>query len=252
MPLLPTGFANCAIASQLLRRNRGSDAPSYRVGESSVTLNLFDVVGHDGADPGFVTHTGLAASAGVQNANVLPILDMGPPLHGHGAGAQIKASVVGTASLTDDEVRKLQTFVDRHANEHQVFLQFSMGQLLTAAPQMYCIHPHASPLRESDGRYVRTRFSCAGFVLEAYKTARIKLLLPGALPVVDFTVIKLAYPSQSRLIDSGRISAEALGLEGNGPWPVLLCGYLFHALNRDADVVRHIPYQPVTENRYFT
>jgi hypothetical protein len=225
--------------------------PSHRVGRSTITLNLFDVVGQDGDDPGFIAHTGLTSSAGVQSANMLPILDMGPPLHGQGDNARIEASVVGTAALSDDEARKIQTFINRHANEHQVFLQFSIGQLLKAAPQMYCVNPHASPLREADGRYVRTRFSCAGFVLEAYKKARIKLLSSAALPAVDFAVIKLAYPSQSRLIESGRISAEALGLEGDGPWPVLLCGYLFHALDRSTDVIRHEPYQPVAENRYF-
>jgi hypothetical protein len=109
--------------------------PTYRVGESSVTLDLFDVVGQDGADAGFVAHAGLAASAGVQNTNALPMIDMGPPLHGQGAGAHFQARVVGTASLTDDEVRKLQTFVDRHANEHQVFRRFNCGQLVKSAPQ---------------------------------------------------------------------------------------------------------------------
>jgi hypothetical protein len=116
---------------------------------------------------------------------------------------------------------------------------------------MYCIRPHASPLYEDDGRYARTRFSCAGFVLEAYNKARIRLLDVNALPMVEMGVLALAYP-QTRLIGSGRISADALGLGGSGPWPVLLCGYLFHALKRDVDVIRHQPYAPSTADRYFT
>jgi hypothetical protein len=37
---------------------------------------------------------------------------------------------------------------------------------------------------------------------------------------------------------------ESFGLEGDGGWPVLLCGYLFHALDREADVIRREPYTP--------
>ena len=175
---------------------------------------------------------------------------MGPPLHGHGTAGHVRGDVVGSAALTDDEVQKIKAFVDRHANEHLLFSQFSTSQLIEAAPQMYCVLPHASPLQENDGRYARTRFSCAGFVLEAYKRARIKLLDLNGVPTVDMAIIAAAYP-QIRFIESGRISAEALGLGGNGPWPVLLCGYLFHALNREADVIRQEAYTPDIMDRDF-
>ena len=225
--------------------------PSYRVANSTLSLSLFEVIGQDSAESGFIGHAGLAASAGSQNAAKLPVLDMGPPLHGHGVPRHLTANVVGSAVLTDDEVRKIKTFVDRHANEHLVFSQLSRSELIQAAPQMYCVHPHASPLRENDGRYTRTRFSCAGFVFEAYNKARIKLLDLNDLPMVDESVLALAYP-ETRLIESGRISAAALGLGGSGPWPVLLCGYLFHSLNRDADIIRQEPYNPDKTDRYFT
>lgn len=127
-----------------------------------------------------------------------------------------------------------------------------MSKLIQAAPQMYCVYPHVSALHEDDGRYARTRFSCAGFVLEAYNKARIKLLDLSGLPMVDMAVIALAYPQQTRLIENGRVSADAMGLEGNGPWPVLLCGYLFHALNRDPDAIRQVSYTPSIADRHFT
>lgn len=159
--------------------------PSYRVAGPTLSLSIFDVVGQDGDEPDFIGHTGLAESTGVKQVAKVPVLDMGPPLHGQGGSAHVTANIVGSAILNDDEVRKIKTFVDRHANEHQVFLQFSALQLLNAAPQMYCIHPHVSPLHEDDGRYARTRFSCAGFVFEAYKKARIRLLDAIALPTGD-------------------------------------------------------------------
>lgn len=226
--------------------------PSYRVAGSTLSLNIFDVVGQDGDEPNFVGHTGLAESASTQQVAKVSVLDMGPPLHGQGGSAHLTANVVGSAILNDDEVQKIKTFVDRHANEHQVFVHFNASQLLIAAPQMYCIHPHVSPLHESDGRYARTRFSCAGFVFEAYKKARITFLDSNALPMVDLAVVRKAYPRQIRLMEDGRISPEALGLQGTGPWPVLLCGYLFHALNRDVDVIRREQYAPIAANRYFS
>lgn len=225
--------------------------PSYRVNRSTTSLSRFDVVGQDGKQAGFVVHAGLAESAGLQNAANIPVLDMGPPLHGHGAAGHVRSDVVGSAALTDDEVQKIKTFVDRHTNEHLLFSKFGTGQLIQAAPQMYCVLPHASPLYENDERYARTRFSCAGFVLEAYKKARIKLVDLNGLPMVDMAIIAAAYPQQIQLIERGRISAEALGLGGNGPWPVLLCGYLFHALDREAEVIRQETYSPDIMDRYF-
>jgi hypothetical protein len=224
--------------------------PSYRVAGSTLSVSRFDVVGQDGAESGFIGHAGLADSAGSQSAARIPVLDMGPPLHGHGNAGYVRGDVVGSAALTHDEVQKIKTFVDRHANEHLLFSQFSTSQLIQAAPQMYCVLPHASPVYEVDGRYARMRFSCAGFVLEAYKKARIELLDLNGLPVVDMAIIAAAYP-QTRFIQSRMISAEALGLGGTGPWPVLLCGYLFHALDREAGVIRLKAYTPDIMDRYF-
>jgi hypothetical protein len=225
--------------------------PSYRVAAESLSLAIYDVVGQDGGEPAFIGHTGLAKSAGSQTPSKIPVLDMGPPLHGQDDPGHIKANVVGSAALTDDEVQKIRTFIDRHVNEHLVFQQFKPLQLMATVPKMYCVYPHAEPFYENDGRYSRMRFSCAGFVLEAYKKARINLLDPNSLPLVDIAVIRLGYPTQVRLMDNRTVSREDLGLAGDGPWPVLLCGYLFHALNRDGDAIRRDPYVPNIADRRF-
>jgi hypothetical protein len=39
--------------------------PSSRVTDSRVSLNVSDVVGQDGDEPGFIAHTGLAESGGL-------------------------------------------------------------------------------------------------------------------------------------------------------------------------------------------
>ncbi len=225
--------------------------PSYRVALGSVTLAMFDVVGRDGDEPAFIGHAGLADSAGSHNAAKISVLDMGPPLHGQGTPGHMSADVVGSATLTDDEVKKITNFINRHASEHRSFLEFSRTELINAAPKMYIVRPHAKPFDEEDGRYARMRFSCAGFVLEAYRKARIRFLDSKALPSVEMDDIRLCYPLEIRLMEDGKVTPEDLGLEGDGPWPVLLCGYLFHALNRDAGTVRSEQYVPTIADRHF-
>ncbi len=174
---------------------------------------------------------------------------MGPPLRVE--GGNLMAHVIGSAVLTDDEVQKIRTFIDRHALEHLVFLKLGLRERINLSPQMYCVYPHFSPYREDDGRYARTRFSCAGFVFEAYKNARIELLDISTLPSMEVAAIRLAYHDQIEFLERGGIDLEALGLEGSGPWPVMFCGYLFHALNREASVIRNEPFTPDMADRYF-
>ncbi len=224
--------------------------PSYRVNTSEVSLSRFDVVGTEGVPLQFISHAGLAESAGPQDAHAVEVLDMGPPLHGPQGTGQMQVSAVGCAELTDDEERKIEIFVQRHANEHESFQHLSVPQVLAVAPEVYTIHPHALPLPEADGRYSRTRFSCAGFVFEAYKAARIVLLELSALPLVNKAFIATTYPDHFRLVERGRLSLDNL-LRDSEPWPVLLCGYLFHALNRDPDVIRQQSYAPHVEDQLF-
>lgn len=226
--------------------------PSFRIVGSSVSLSMFDVVGKDGDQPRFIDHVGLAEAYITFQPDAVVILDMGPPLHGPGGAKSIRASAVGSAELNDDEEQKIRTFLDLHAGEHASLLQLNQRQIVQRAPEMYCIYPHAVPHCEVDGRYVRTRFSCAGFVLEAYEFARITLLESDELPMVGRDVLKAGYPVQMQLLASGRLSAESLGLTGAGPWRVLLCGYLFNSLARSADEIREQPYLPMIEDRFFT
>lgn len=216
--------------------------PSERVAHSVIGISGFDVIGKDASLPNLICHAGLAKSSGNQSAQAVSVFDMGPPLHGVGAHAQMQADAIASAHLTDDEFQKIKVFVDSHTLEHESFVGLNAGQVLKLAPEMYSILPHAAPLVDQRGRIVRMRYSCAGFVIEAYRFARIQVLDDSSLPLVDFATICAAYPKQCELFNRGMINAAALGLSGNGPWPVLMCGYLFHALNRDADSIRRHPY----------
>ena len=61
----------------------------------------------------------------------------------------------------------------------------------------------------------------------------------GVLPDVDKQTIISAYPNVGR--NSERL--RRFGLEGDGPWRVVLAGYVLHALNRPTIQIRREPYQ---------
>jgi hypothetical protein len=209
--------------------------PSRRVTEQVVSTARYDIVGSDSEHgPGFIRHTGLARDTAQYDRSSVGVINMGPPLR---TADRMFADATGTAGLSEDEDRKIKDFVDRHVGEH-ASAQKAGRELLTRA---YCVLPHATRLAEADGRYTRTRFSCAGFVVEAYKRARIALVDEEGLPLVGLEQIKQAYPDFAPMLDREEVRIS-VGLTGHGPWPVILCGYLFHAMARDAAAIRRDVY----------
>ena len=208
--------------------------PSRRVTEPSISVRLFDVIGADSDQDGFICHVGLARPQGEYERSSVSVMDMAPPMRATG---QMKSDVLGTADLTEDEVRRIKDFVDRHEGEHAAIQMLGPKSF----PKVYCLVPHACPFFEEDGRYARMRFSCAGFVFEAYKRARIVLFEEQQMPPITIGKIKEAYHREARLLEV-QATRESLGLAGDGPWPLMLCGYIFHSLGRDPGVVRGTPY----------
>jgi hypothetical protein len=214
-----------------------------------------DVVGQAGRRPNFIAHTGLARNAAAQDRNGAQVYHMGPPLEAEG---RMTVDAVGAAELTDGESRRIMDFIDRHAGEHaaatlafrNLMQQRNRPELLRLLPQLYCIHPHKGPFREPDGRYARMKFSCAGFVFGAYQEARISLFDEKLLPVIDLVTIKEAYPRYAGFLDDPNFRAS-MGLSGADKWPVMLCGYLLHAMHQDNAAIRQSKYSPKEGDQYF-
>lgn len=226
--------------------------PSSRATDQRVKLAKYDAVGWDGKEQYFISHVALAQLAGNQEPAGLNVLDMGPPLHGQGRSAKDIINAVGSVPLTDDEANTIKMFIERQELEHIASFSDDPNGSAKQIREVYCIHPHAETLLATNGDHIRTRFSCAGFVYESYKAARITLFDINGLPKdVDDKTIESLYSVQLRMLMRYGIELEDLGLEGNGPWPVMLCGYLFHALNRSAEEIRCRPYEPTFEDRYF-
>jgi len=219
--------------------------PAHRLDNHPVAVRRNEVVGQDSETvPHFIRHVGLAADEhpGLTLAEPLRMTDMGPPLTRRRDPDAVHAW--GHVPLTDDEVAQIDLFVDRVASEYQAS---------QASPRrQYVVAPHCAPVTAEDGTITCHRFSCGGFVIEAYRFVGIDLIVTDgdSLPTVGMDVLRLAYPDQQRALDNSRLR-ETLGLSGDGPWPIVLAGYLLHSLARPEAEIRDGPYQPRPGDEYY-
>lgn len=217
--------------------------PALRLGAVKQSISRFDVLGQDGATSQFVRHVGLAAedTGELQAGASVTVQHMGPPLE---HDAEITLHVHGRATLTDDELKQIELFVDEQFGEREAQRNLAMRRFI--------VRPHADWLREENGTPFCRRFSCAGFVIEAYEEAQVPLLITDEadLPEADWEKLTAAYPEIQRLRDKPEvgnrkgITLDNIGLDGDGPWAVILAGYLFHSLARDDHEIRREPYLP--------
>jgi len=206
-------------------------------------------------DNDFVQHVGMLASETDVSENAeVPVLHMGPPIvAGTESAAKapkkaqaVRVHLVGDLALTIAERNAMKTWcakVDKQRRPKPMF-------------QQYVVHPPMKWERSEIDRRLFQRFSCVGFVMECYIAAGIDLLDSEAeLPAVDKQILQSAYPNivkvegmekkvQDQLGFKGR---EDLGIPGNGPWKIVMAGYLFHSLHRaSADVPRPEPFSPTS------
>jgi hypothetical protein len=97
-------------------------------------------------------------------------------------------------------------------------------------------------------------YSCAGFVIACYESAPVHLLLIDRLtpdfPKIDKDTVKEIFIPPG-LTFTEEI-AKAINLLGDGPWPVVMPGYVIRAfLNRSDKVVRTVPYSPKRDDTRF-
>lgn len=219
--------------------------PAWRTSENPAhTVFRYDVLGwHAEGNPespsgqgSFVRHVGLADGEAEMSPADVHVVHMRPPLRGGDTPG--RADVVGRAELTDDEQNKVGVFVGKYLAEQEALAKTLDG---------YCVLPHSVETRNGDV-VVITRFSCAGFVFEAYRAARITLLDLPSMPNVSLDTLRTAYPDIP--LDRGRFR-DHFGLDGDGPWPVMLPGYLLHALNRDGGSIKSIPHRPRAGEEHF-
>lgn len=214
--------------------------PAIRFAGETVRIRAMDVLGMDGAPPGsnYIRHAGLAgdghASYNPSHA-VLTIIDMQPPLQ---RGSGRKCDVHGTAEVSDDESRRIAVFVDSIEGEYQ-----AQG----VRERCYVAHPPAAPVRARDGTIRYTRFSCAGFVREAYRRVGIELIEEPdtEFPRMSLEMLCNSYPDQAVALRNPRVRS-LIGLESMPAetLPILLPGHLINSLARHVSEIRSTPFSP--------
>lgn len=207
--------------------------PAFDLAKRTARLRRFDIVGdHSETSPRFVKHVALvnADDCDVSSGDTLDVAHMRPPLQTNG---NLNAHVAGSIPLTPDEIKGIELWIATVEDEYLAEK--------ARTPEQYVIDPPWDDIRNKDTGVLRYwRFSCAGFVLFAHLQVEITLLVidKQALPEVTWQTLEAAYPREIRHPDL----RERLGLPGNGPWRVLLAGYVLHAMNRSSDKIRAEPY----------
>lgn len=220
--------------------------PAHRLAARPIPLERFDVVGEDSDSvPCFVRHLGLSLETrdGISYGETVGVRHMGPPIENAG---KMRAHSIGTATLSVDEANQIELSLD------EVEAEYDAVPRRPNRRQQYVIVPHVKPWRAKDGTILWRRFSCAGLVIESYREAALDLVSDSEadLPPVDLETLGRAYPDLN-LTRMNPGLREDLGIPGDGPWPVVLAGYVLHALNRTKEDIRRGPYSPSRNDATF-
>jgi hypothetical protein len=216
----------------------------------------YSVIGqYADADPThFVRHVALLKDDQQLDAPAqVEVYHMGPPIVAGDESAAApfakrlcRADVVADVALDAEEREAIDDWLAEVEKEDRTDVK---------AFQQFVVMPHVKWVRSPEnGRRIRRRFSCVGFVIECYAGAAIILIdTEVEPPEVDDRLLSVAYPDLVRLEDAaprvkqrlGFKDREDLGLCGDGPWRVVLAGYVFHSLKRAAvNHPRPSPYVP--------
>ncbi len=216
--------------------------PAFDLSQGSQTLARYDVVGQHSDDvPNFIRHVGLfdGEASKVSVDEEVDVAHMGPPLE---TGRGIRVHTVGRIPLTNDEIKQIEARIEEIADEYEAEDVDRKRQ--------YIVDPPWHDVRDSvTGVRRYRRFSCAGFVLDSHLQIDIELLNldDGVLPEVDKKMLESAYPD---VVRKGA-DLEDYGVGGDGPWRIVLAGYVLHALNRPSERIRHEPYQAQSGDELF-
>ncbi len=221
--------------------------PAHRLAAQPIPLERFDAVGQNSNSfRDFVRHLGLSLDPreGISSGDTVAVRHMGPPIENPG---YMRADSIGTATLTVDEANQIKLALDEVENEYDTAPR-RPDQL-----QQYVIVPHVKPWRAKDGTILWQRYSCVGLVIESYRDAEIDLVNDSEadLHPVDLKTLDQAYPDLDLTRKNRPKLREDLGVPGDGPWLVVLAGYVLHALNRSKEDIRSGPYSPSQNDATF-
>lgn len=223
--------------------------PAQPITTAPTPIACCDVVGKYAAQAaGFVEHLGLATAScpALVGGDTIEVFEMPVRERNHWAPA-----AHGSADLSYEEGRQIRQFCRQHKRQHES-LKLVRGRRKLRG---YVVRPHSKPFCEADGTEVALRFSCVGFVIEAYREANIDLVITeeNMLPGVPWEMLSLAFPPL-QCADWAKVNQEYdLGLDpAAAEWHVMLPGYAMNSLRRDHDAIRRSPYVPELKDARFS
>lgn len=177
----------------------------------------------------------------VTNVTRLKSYHMGPPL---GITDKLTFDAVGTCDLSEQQNAQINEFVERQKQDRKA--ERKRRQKLGVkwdAREQYRIQP---PFTRPNKNFPMWRYSCVGFVLLAYRNAKIELIDSPNSPLKTLDQIKQLYPEQqTRELDDPN-TRQKVGLGNGDRWPVVLAGYLLHSLARPTAEVNGETSTPYT------
>ncbi len=230
--------------------------PAQQIGNTAINIALYDVLGFDSqVRATFVGHVALATSTVVASQGTpasVRFAHMAPPL----SRGRASANCHGNVGLDERKLQTIDAFVRQLESEYaaEKARRNATGAWDESAKDrfkedQYTIRPH---VRWPDGDRPYHQLSCAGFVQEAYDEAGITLVDADEanLPTCSLDTLKIAYATSAAHLEDIVFRVQK-GLDGEGPWPVLLPGYLMHALDRERDEILASPFRATPGDECF-
>lgn len=187
----------------------------------------------------FVRHVGLLNRdvSDLRDSFGVPASHMVPPIE---ASGEIRADLIG--ELNDLSVGEV--------NRMGLWLEEKVGDCSPRGLRAYIAVPHFCDgvKDEVTGVPRGSRFSCIGFVIECYRYGTRSDLISteeSDLPQVPRPEIDFIYGEYAEPL------RKYIGIGGGGPFPIVLPGYFFHALNRDDKACRKDKYKPQRPDSHF-
>ena len=220
--------------------------PSWLLSDTPTVVGIYDVLAQSDKGSSLMLHALLSFDEGrpaVTKTTDVKCVHMGPPFGTH----YYQCHAAGSAMLSNEERRKIKTFVGRRLKERDA----ERARLRRAGREReiraeYCILPSA---QQPTKAFPLWRFSCVGFALQAYRTARIELLA-SPLPLRSLEDLKRFYPYAAARLDDPQMR-KLWGIDSGDRWPVALVGYVLHSLNREHSDIRAKPYTPELGDEHF-
>lgn len=216
-------------------------SPFCPVGEYEQTA-----AGTGGASPTPVRHIGMASPAdwGDPGAGTVSVSAAGLTPICHLSGWRV--CVIGRSDFRQVHViGAVGASYQANLPADQAVLFATEVAALDGEQFVYVAHPPICEVVDPDtGRFMGRRFSCVGFVLWCYRQVGIELLAPfdsPAYPRFDLGHLTRVWPELRNLAGRPGFLTQ-IGLNpADAPWPVVVPGYVFHALNGGS-----LPFQPTS------